>query len=302
MEFGKVVDINSVDFTLPPDPPQTAQLLQRYKTQQPVQFYVGCPEWSNKGWLGTFYPAQTKSNAFLAYYAQQFNCIELNSTHYSLPAPETVSKWGEDTPSHFQFCPKIPQTISHYQLFSAQGLTLSHEFQTSMNKLQQQSGIRFLQLPPTLSAHQVNSLLQYLQQTPIKPLAIEFRHPSWFEHGYFEHMAAWLEYLGVTTVITDVAGRRDVLHQRLTTPVAFVRFVGNRLHDTDYQRVDAWIQRLKIWIQQGLQQVYFFVHQPQHNLLSPQFSVYVTQQFNEVLGANLHVPLIHTQPTQTGLF
>lgn len=302
MEFGKVTDIEHIAFELPPDPPQTAQLLQKHASQQPVHFYVGCPEWHNKAWQGTFYPEQIQSTDFLNYYAQQFNCIELNSTHYSLPADDTVFKWRANTGNQFQFCPKVPQTISHYQLFSNQGLTLSHQFQTCIDQLQQQAGIRFLQLPPTLSTHQVMPLIQYLQQTPIKPLAVEFRHPSWFAHGYFEHIAAWLEHLGISVVITDVAGRRDVLHQRLTTPIAFIRFVGNQLHETDYQRVEEWIQRLEIWIQQGLQQVYFFVHQPQHNLLAPQFSTYVTQRFNEVLGAKLHVPKIYTQPTQTDLF
>jgi len=129
---------------------------------------------------------------------------------------------------------------------------LSQQFQTIMDRLNQKTGINFLQLAPTLTAHKIHSLIHYLQNTPIKPLAIEFRHESWFEHGYFEHIAAWLEHLGMTAVLTDVAGRRDVLHHRLTTPVAFIRFVGNKLHETDYQRLDAWLERLTIWVQQGL--------------------------------------------------
>jgi hypothetical protein len=53
---------------------------------------------------------------------------------------------------------------------------------------------------------------------------------------------------GVGTVITDVAGRRDVLHMRLTTPVAFISFVTNSLHPKDYVRADAWVETNKTWV------------------------------------------------------
>ncbi|WP_353569996.1 DUF72 domain-containing protein [Candidatus Albibeggiatoa sp. nov. BB20] len=303
MEFGKLKNIDLVDFGLPPDPPQTAALLQRLaKPQQKLSIYVGCPEWGNKGWVGTLYPEQTKATDFLHCYAQQFNCIELNSTHYSPPSLETLDKWLQATPSQFHFCPKVPQTISHHTLFTPQGLAASQQFQLIMDQLGQKLGIQFLQLPPTLTAHKVHSLIHYLQNTAIKPLAVEFRHPSWFEQDYFEHIAAWLEYLGITTVLTDVAGRRDVLHNRLTTPIAFIRFVGNSLHDTDYQRLDAWLERLRLWVQQGLQQIYFFVHQPQHNLLAPQLAIYLTQRLNQIFETQLHIPTMQIQPVQDHLF
>ncbi|MCV6638814.1 DUF72 domain-containing protein [Candidatus Albibeggiatoa sp. nov. NOAA] len=303
MEFGKLDSIDAVDFTLPPSPPQTATMLQRFAhSQQKVSIYVGCPEWGNRGWIGTLYPAQTQAKDFLSHYAQQFNCIELNSTHYSPPAIETLDKWEQNTPTDFHFCPKVPQSISHHTLFEQEGLNASQQFQTMLNQLNQKLGISFLQLPPTLSAHQIHPVLHYLQHTPIKPLAVEFRHSSWFENGYFEHIAAWLEYLGITAVLTDVAGRRDVLHQRLTTPIAFIRFVGNRLHETDYQRLNAWLEQLVIWVQQGLQKIYFFVHQPEHNLLAPELAVYLTQRLNQLFDAQLHVPTFQAKPVQNDLF
>ncbi|MCS7003779.1 MAG: DUF72 domain-containing protein [Cytophagales bacterium] len=71
---------------------------------------------------------------------------------------------------------------------------------------------------------------------------MEFRHREWFSNS----LAAWetlIEYQ-VSTVITDVAGRRDVLHKRLITPYVIIRFVGNQLHPTDIQRLHAWAERL----------------------------------------------------------
>jgi hypothetical protein len=95
--------------------------------------------------------------------------------------------------------------------------------------------------------------------------------------------------LGVGTVITDVAGRRDVLHMRLTTPVAFIRFVTNGLHPLDFQRADAWAERLAVWAAKGLQEVYFFVHSPEEQT-SPEMMAYVIGRFNERLGLKIRVP------------
>ncbi len=33
-------------------------------------------------------------------------------------------------------------------------------------------------------------------------------------------------------------------HMHLTMPKAFVRFVANSMHQTDYTRLDAWIERI----------------------------------------------------------
>ncbi len=90
-------------------------------------------------------------------------------------------------------------------------------------------------------------------------------------------------------MITDVAGRRDVLHMRLTAPIAFIRFVSNGLHPKDYQRADAWAERIAAWAAKGLQELYFFVHSPDEQT-SPEMMAYVIGRFNEKLGAGLRLP------------
>jgi hypothetical protein len=98
-----------------------------------------------------------------------------------------------------------------------------------------------------------------------------------------------------------VAGRRDVLHMRLTTPSAMIRFVGNNLHPTDYTRIDAWVERLKVWFANGLQQLYFFVHEPD-NITSPELATYLIEKLNRVCGFNLKPPKMYIQPVQGELF
>jgi hypothetical protein len=53
--------------------------------------------------------------------------------------------------------------------------------------------------------------------------------------------------------------------------------VGNGLHPTDYERVDAWVDLMLQWVQQGLQDIYFFSHQPD-NILSPEMCMYIQEQ------------------------
>ena len=95
-----------------------------------------------------------------------------------------------------------------------------------------------------------------------------------------------LERNNVGSVITDASGRRDCVHMRLTTPTAFIRFQGNDLHPTDYTRVDAWIQRIKIWVEQGAKKIYFFMHQNEE-INSPEMCKYVVEQLNKHCNANL---------------
>jgi uncharacterized protein YecE (DUF72 family) len=102
-------------------------------------------------------------------------------------------------------------------------------------------------------------------------------------------------------VLTDVAGRRDVLHMRLTSPSAMIRFVGNSLHPTDYTRIDDWVERLKMWFDSGLKQLYFFVHEPD-NITSPELATYFINQLNKACGFNVKPPKKFVQAVQGELF
>lgn len=69
--------------------------------------YVGSSGWSYPSWRPGFYSAGTKPADFLAYYAERFSTVELNTTGYRLPAEEQFSRWAEQTPAGFRFAPKM---------------------------------------------------------------------------------------------------------------------------------------------------------------------------------------------------
>jgi uncharacterized protein YecE (DUF72 family) len=68
---------------------------------------VGTSGWSYPSWKPGFYPAGTDSKEFLAYYAQRFSTVELNTTGYRLPAEEQFERWAAHTPAGFTFAPKL---------------------------------------------------------------------------------------------------------------------------------------------------------------------------------------------------
>lgn len=302
MDFGKLQDISRVDFTLPPDHPDTLPLLRQAGSYIKPRVYVGLPVWANKAWVGSLYPGSMRDKDALLWYGRQFNTIELNSTHYHIPSPDTVDRWRQAVPQGFTFCPKFPQLISHEAaLRSTRDITAA--FCAAIAGLEDKLGDAFLQLPPYFAPRQLPDLEAFLKFIPDSiPLAVELRHPEWFVDNVASlALFEVLEKHGAGTVLTDVAGRRDVLHMRLTTPSAMIRFVGNGLHPTDYTRIDAWVERLKEWFDSGLRQLYFFVHEPD-NTLAPDLAIYLIEQLNKVCGFDLKPPKKFVQPVQGELF
>ena len=102
-------------------------------------------------------------------------------------------------------------------------------------------------------------------------------------------MFAFLRDNNWGAVITDTAGRRDCAHMHLTIPKAFIRYVGNSLHPTDYTRTDAWVKRMKYWLDHGLQELYFFMHM-HDEATSPELTVYLVDKMNKECGLNLIKP------------
>lgn len=290
MKFGKLADISRVNFTLPPDHPATQQVLENQTTSATLRVFVGSARWGERDLIGKIYPPKTPAKEYLTHYSQHFSTIELNSTHYQLPSVDQVIQWKEKAEDSFTFCPKLPQSISHQADFG-QGIYATEQLTPALRAFSNQLGISFMQLPPTFHPQQGKSLFNYLEHWPQDiPLAIEFRHPDWFSEPRIQDRAfQLLEELKVSTVITDTAGRRDVVHMRLTNPSVMIRFVGNRLHHTDYLRIDTWVERIKKWITQGIQEVYFIVHQPEE-ALCVDLSIYLVRRLNQECGLGLSAP------------
>lgn len=285
MKFGQVEDPSEIDFTLPPDHPNTAEILKNTKSVE-LEIRIGCAKW-NKADLKGFYPKGTKDE--LTYYATQFNSIELNATFYKMPAVEQVLMWNEKTPADFRFFPKISNTVSHYRRLKDVTDVVT-QFATNVMNFDQKLGMVFLQLHDNFKPKDYDRLERFIQDWPQEiPLAVELRNSDWFEdEDIFTKTMNLFEKHNITNIIVDTAGRRDLLHMRLTTPVAFIRYVGANA-ESDYTRMDDWVERIKEWKAAGMEKLYFFVHQNIEKA-SPLLSAYFIENVNKELGTDIHVP------------
>ena len=121
------------------------------------------------------------------------------------------------------------------------------------------------------------------------PLAIEFRHTDWFsDKTNSEKLYKFLEDNTIANVLVDTAGRRDIMHMRMTNSEAFIRFVGAN-HPSDYDRLDDWVDRLELWISQGIKKIDFFIHQNIEEE-SPLLATHFIKKMNDRLGFDLHIP------------
>jgi len=296
MKFGQVPDPSGIDFSIPETPEITLDLLNHYKNGQPLEVFVGCAKW-NKTDLKGFYPKGVKDE--LVYYSGQFNSIELNATFYNSPTPQQVLTWKEKTPPGFKFFPKLPQTISHFgRLLNTEEKV--RDFTDATVLFEEKLGMAFLQMHDNYKPKDFKRLESFLHSFPKGyPLALEVRNEEWFSNPEVsKNLYGLLEETGVTNVLVDTAGRRDMMHMRLTTPVAFVRYVGAN-HPSDYTRLEDWIATLKKWKEAGLQKLYFFIHQ-NVELESPLLAAHFIRNLNRELGINLHVPV--KPEAQPGLF
>jgi len=165
---------------------------------------VGTSGWSypsGKGtWNGIFYPAQpsrrprgTPKFDELAFYAEHFNTVEVNSSFYRVPAVAAVKKWAERTPADFEFSLKLYQKFTHPDMFakatggdpSRLGSKDVDEFRAAIGPLAEahKLGALLAQFPASFKNEpESRAYLEWLLTSFREyPVAVELRHRSWSE-------------------------------------------------------------------------------------------------------------------------
>lgn len=287
MKFGKVEHPNLIDFSMPKDHPETEVVLSASEKEEKLNIYVGCAKWNRQD-LKNFYPRGTKDE--LVYYSSQFNCIELNATFYRIFPSEQYRKWYDKTPTNFKFFPKIVQNVSHLRRLNDEAYPILDEYLNVTSNLKEKLGTIFLQMHNNFGPKNWDRVVRFVEYWPKEfPLSIEFRHTDWFNNvSVANELYHLLEENNISNTLVDTAGRRDIMHMRLTNNEAFIRYVGSN-HESDYSRLDDWIEKLVDWKRKGLKNIHFFVHQNME-LESPLLSTYFITNLNKKLGSNLIIP------------
>lgn len=156
---------------------------------------VGTSGWSypsGKGtWKGVFYPPGTKDE--LAYYAERFDTVEVNSTFYRVQPPQTALGWARRTPADFLFSIKLFQKFTHPELYLKKtgldpwnlGQKDIDEFRAMLDPIAAANklGVLLAQFPA--SFHDEPAAREYvdwlLETFRGFSMAVELRHRSWGE-------------------------------------------------------------------------------------------------------------------------
>ena len=304
MDFGRVpeAELNLIDFTLPAEPAFNRTVLKGKPAKEP-RVYIGCAKWGRTEWIGKIYPPKTKEKDFLDHYVQHYNCIELNATHYKVYGEAGIKKWTDKAGNKdFKFCPKMYQGITHRGSLKGKNF-ITNEFFRGIVAFKEHLGPIFVQVSETFSPKRKEELFDFLRSLPTDlQFFMEVRHKDWFAKEDITHeLFSTLKEMNIGAVITDTSGRRDCAHMHLTLPKTFIRYVGNSLHKTDYTRIDEWVKRMKFWLDNGMEELYFFMHM-HDEAFSPELTIYLVDKMNAACGLNLQKPKFITSAEQKGLF
>ncbi|MBL7701592.1 MAG: DUF72 domain-containing protein [Ferruginibacter sp.] len=292
MDFGRVpeAELDTLDFSLAKEPVFNKGILKGKPVKDP-KVYIGCAKWGRTEWVGKIYPPKAKEKDFLDYYVDHYNSIELNATHYKVYGEAGIKKWtAKAGKKDFKFCPKMYQGITHRGSLKGKDF-ITNEFFRGIVAFEEFLGPVFIQVSETFSPKRKAELFDFLKSLP-KDLQffMEVRHPDWFaKPDIAEELFSTLAAMNIGAVVTDTAGRRDCAHMHLTVLKTFIRYVGNSLHPTDYTRIDEWVERMKYWLDKGMEELYFFMHM-HDEATSPELTVYLVDKMNKKLGLNLIKP------------
>lgn len=217
------------------------------------RLYVGTSGWSYRHWAGgRFYPKGLKPGDWLAFLAQHFATVEINSTFYRLPSETIVDRWCEVTGRRFRFAVKLWRMITHRRKLVDCDEHLRDFFRIARG-FRAKRGPLLVQLPPSVHKDlpRLDAFLGKLRKAMGRMrwrVAVEFRHPSWDD----AETTAVLDAHDAALCLADMPrcpftqpGSADLVYIRRHGPGGGYRGCYAEQHIAD----DA--QRIRAWLAQG---------------------------------------------------
>lgn len=208
---------------------------------------LGTCSWADEGLIRSWYPrGVSTAKARLAYYAERFDTVEVDSTYYHLPDPAVTGRWAQRTPPEFTFHVKAHATMTHHE--PADQAQAFAAFRASLEPLELSGKLRGILLqyhPRFVKSGEAKAELERVRALldPLVPL-VEFRHRSWLEEDERADTFAFLERNGLAYVSVDAPRTRasNVLPPvaAATHPVAYVRFHGRNARTWNIRAEKSW--------------------------------------------------------------
>ena len=199
----------------------------------PATVRLGTCSFADEGLVKAWYPRGVSTpKARLAYYAERFDTVEVDSPYYHLPDPAVTGRWAQRTPPAFVFHVKAHKTMTHHE--EAEQAQAFADFRASLLPLELSGKLRGILVqyhPRFVKSTEAKEELARVRALldPLVPL-VEFRHRSWLDE---DERADTLDYLrrnGLAYVSVDAPRTRA---SNVVPPVAaashrvaYVRFHG----------------------------------------------------------------------------
>lgn len=200
--------------------------------------WLGTSGYSYDDWHETYYPAGVAEGERLAFYANEFNAVEINYTYYRMPTADHMARLAAQTPDRFYFAVKAYRDITHERRDSSVPLA---QFRAAMTPLQKQEkmGAVLLQFPHSFhnTTENADYIRRCIDQLTGLPLVVEFRHSDWIT----QRTLALLRETSTGFCNVDMPQLPGLLPKTafVTAPTAYVRFHG-RNKDKWWQHEHAW--------------------------------------------------------------
>jgi len=200
---------------------------------------IGTSGFSFKDWLGTIYPEKLSSKEMLTYYEQQlrFDCVEINSTYYTLISDKSFLSTANKTSKNFEFVVKGYKGITHDPFdnrLKEQKVSIktakenTEKFIYSIQPLKEKNKLAsvLLQFPVFFypSNESNDYLLQCKEWFKDIPLVIEFRNNAWAKKETFEFLKK--NKLGYCAVDEPKLQRLMPFINEVTSDIGYIRFHG----------------------------------------------------------------------------
>jgi uncharacterized protein YecE (DUF72 family) len=223
---------------------------------------IGTCSWADDALSKHFYPPKFPAKERLAYYADHFDTVEVDSTYYRLPSKSMVEGWAERTPDDFTMHIKAFGLMTRHpvklevlpeDLRDAMPVDERGRVDRPPRELRGEVFRRFLEaLEPLRTARKLGGILfqlpsyivfkqhsfEYLEwareQLGGDRMLVEFRHRSWLEEENVAETLSFLERIGAAYVTVDAPKSESAKNLVPTVPavtssIAYVRFHGRNL-------------------------------------------------------------------------
>ena len=144
-----------------------------------MPYLIGMSGWQYAHWKETFYPKGVPQRAWLEFYSERFQTVEVNNAFYRLPEKKTFEAWRDRTPEDFIVTVKVSRYLTHIKRLKDSEEPVGRFMERAVG-LGAKLGPVLIQLPPTLKIDLVSldeTLTHFGGRVRV---AVEFRHPTWF--------------------------------------------------------------------------------------------------------------------------